>query len=976
MITIVKSAERAHRRQIFSMAASLTLTSVLAASLAAGTAVAQEEGAPQSTASGEVLEQVTVTGTRIRRDGYDAPTPVSVLGTEALEKMAVGNIATAVNRMPVFTGSVTNHNSGSTYSNDTGGANHLNLRGLGPTRTLVLLNGRRVVGSTIAGFSNNGGAVDINAFPNGLIERVEVVTGGASAVYGSDALAGVVNFILDTDYTGFKATLQGGITSHGDNGRQRASFTAGIPFADGRGHFLFSGEHAYEDSVVGKPRDWADHPYSILANPNYTSTNGQPEHLAVFDTGLSVATRGGLIVSCSTAPGTPCPLRGTQFLEGGTPAQFDFGPIISGVMMQGGDWQQSTLVQDVGLAVELKRDNLFTRASYDISDSATVFASLHRSITQVFNEQGPPDFHLGNITILSGNPFIPDPVQAEMTALGIPSFTMGTVNGDVQNIQLDSDRRFTRYVVGIEGELDAVGTDWLWDASYVRGTNEVIARTLSNRITANYTRAVDAVVDDGRVVCGVNADADPTNDDPACAPLNPMGFGVISQAAVDYAYGRGHMETLLEQDVVAVSATGEPFSSWAGPVSLAFGAAHRREAVSGWASALDEADSFLAGNYHASQGKYDVTEGYVETVVPLASDQPFAESLDINGAVRWTDYSTSGEVVTWKVGASWRPIEDVRFRLTRSRDIRAPNLGDLFLAGSTGRGTVTDPFNNNVETSIITTTTGNPNLEPEEADTTGIGVVLTPSFLPGFGASVDYYDIQIEGAISRIGSQDYVDRCFAGVTALCSFIGRDANGFINAVSVSPANILSQSTSGIDLDLKYTFPLSNISSNWDGDLSFRARATHVLSIESVDAGIAVEGAGTVGGVGLGTDLRAPDLRYLTSATYNNDPVAITLTMRGRSSAVYSHLAIECAPGACPASTPEHPTINNNYVDGITYFDLAFNYAFYGDGAEAFVVVQNALDEDPPAIPGCFYCGLGNDSYDRLGRLIRAGVRIEF
>ncbi len=958
-------------RYSFYLAACLTLGSGVGL-LTAGTAVAQDS-APQSDPT---LEEVTVTGTRIRRDGYDAPTPVSVLGTEAIEKMAVSNIATAVNRMPAFSGSVTNHNAGSTYSNDTGGANHLNLRGLAPIRTLVLLDGKRVVGSTVAGFDNNGGAVDINAFPNGLIERVEVVTGGASAVYGSDALAGVVNFILDKEYVGFKGVVQGGITSRGDNARQRASFTAGLPFADGRGHFLFSGEHAFEEGVAGKPRKWADRSYSILANPNYTPTNGEPEYLALFDTGLSVATPGGLILGCPTAPDTPCPLRGTQFVEGGMPTQFTFGPIISGIMMHGGDWRQSTLLQDTGLALELKRDNAFTRVSYEIGDSTTAYASLHYSLTQVFNQQGPSDFHLGNVTILSGNPFIPASVQEEMTALGIPSFTMGTTMGDAQNIQLDNDRRFARYVVGLDGEFEAAGSDWLWDASYVRGTNEITARTLSNRITANFNRAIDAVMDNGRVVCRVNADGDPTNDDPACIPLNPMGLGVTSQAALDYVYGRGYMETLMEQDVIAVSVTGEPFSSWAGPVSLAIGAEHRREEVSGWASPLDEADSFLAGNYHATQGKYDVTEGYFETVVPLVADGPFAETLDLNGAVRWTDYSTSGEVTTWKAGATWSPVSDVRFRVTRSRDIRAPNLGDLFLAGSTGRGSIIDPFNNNVETSIITTTHGNPNLQPEEADTTGIGVVLTPSFLPDFAASIDYYDIQIDGAISRLGSQDYVDRCFAGDTTLCSFIHRDGNGLINAVSVSPANILSQSTKGIDFDLRYTFPLSSIRSSWDGDLSFRARATRVLSLESVDAGIVVDGAGTLGGVGLGTDLRAPDLRYLGSVTYDNDPLAITLTVRGESSGVYSHLAIQCVPGQCPASTPERPTINHNHVDGVTYLDLAFNYRLFNDVAETFLVIQNALDEDPPLIPGCFYCGQGNADYDRLGRLIRAGVRFEF
>ncbi len=418
-------------------------------------------------------------------------------------------------------------------------------------------------------------------------------------------------------------------------------------------------------------------------------------------------------------------------------------------------------------------------------------------------------------------------------------------------------------------------------------------------------------------------------------------------------------------------------------MSLAFGAAHRREKVSGWASDLDEAQSFFAGNYHASFGKYDVTEGFLETVFPLAVDRSLAESLDLNGAVRWTDYSTSGEVVTWKLGATWAPVSDVRFRVTRSRDIRAPSLGDLFDAGTSGTGSVFDPFTNTSVT-LASRTTGNPNLEPEEADTTGIGVVFRPSFLPGFGASIDYYDIEIDGAIAALDDQEYVNRCFEGVTALCSAIHRDADGFIEQITVQPVNILSQSTSGLDLEMTYSFPLSSISSNWDGSLQLRALSTYVLSLETIDDQAVVDGVGVTmdpRGTGAGNALFAPELRYLLSATYDNYPFVATLTMRGIGSGVYSNTYIECTPGTCPASTPENPTINTNHIDAVKYFDLALNYTFYDDRAEAFLVAENLLDEDPPLIAGSrgagFYIGQHNRTlYDRLGRMLRVGVRFNF
>ncbi|HWV35325.1 MAG TPA: TonB-dependent receptor, partial [Thermomicrobiales bacterium] len=503
----------------------------------------------------------------------------------------------------------------------------------------------------------------------------------------------------------------------------------------------------------------------------------------------------------------------------------------------------------------------------------------------------------------------------------------------------------------------------------------------ANQVTANHRRAVDAVLDAtrGRIVCRVNADADPTNDDPACVPYNPMGTGVNSQAAIDYVTELGWANIILDQEVVAASARGEPFSTWADPVSVAFGVEHRRESVGGRASEIDEMNGFFAGNYHASHGKYDVTEGFIETLVPLAKDLPFARSLDFNGAVRYTEYSTSGDVVTWKAGLTYRPVDDVMFRVTRSRDIRAPHLGDLFNAGAAGTSNMFDPFTN-TSRQVITVVSGNPNLQPEEADTTGLGIVLTPSFLPGFAMSVDYYDIEITDAISSLPSQQYVLRCFEGQTALCGFIHRDADGFIELVNAQPANILAQNASGFDIEMSYDFPASSLISSLSGDFGLRAMATIVDTLETIDTTTVIDGAGQIGGFGiLGGNLHTPDLRYIAMATYSNGPASLTLSMRGTGSVVYNNAFVECT-SSCPPSTSTNPTIDNNHVDAVEYYDLAFNYKAFEDRAEFFVVVENFMDEDPPAIAGPrgdgFYSGQANVSYDRLGRIYRAGVRLSF
>jgi len=979
-------AVRAGKRCSLSMAVSRALGSAsvtllaLTASLAANTAFAQEATAPQEeqAASGETLGEVTVTGTRIVRDGYEAPTPVSVLGADQLAAMGTTTIADSVNRLPAFAGSVSPRSISSNIGTGTAGVNALNLRGLGANRTLVLLDGKRIVGSSL-GTGGNASAVDTNAMPSGLIERVEVVTGGASAVYGSDALAGVVNFVLDKKYTGIKGSVEGGITQAGDGDNYKLSLTTGTPFADGRGHLLFSGEYTDDEGVIGNNRSWADRSIQLMNNPNFNrNVGGQPQLLIVDNAGVANGTRGGLILGCPLTPGgassSACVLRGTEFVQGGEPINFNFGDLVSGPTMRGGDWERSRVDRTTSLALPLTRRNAFGRASYDITDNVTGFVELQYSHTKSHNVQVVPNLNNGGVIIKSGNPFIPASVQARMTALNIQQFELGTFNGDLPFLQGINIRELKRGVTGLEGNFELGGDTWNWDTYYTHSEQDIDSITPGNRINARYNAAVDAVISPvtGRVVC--------SNGDPTCIPYNAMGLGVNSSAAINYVTGTGRSNTLLKQDVVAASMSGEPFNTWAGPLSIAFGAEHRRESVSGSASALDEANSFFAGNYHATSGKYDVTEGFVETVIPLLKNVPFAETLDFNGAVRYTDYSTSGQVTTWKAGTTWQPIEDIRFRFTRSRDIRAPNLGELFNAGQSGTGNNVDPFLNQ-SYFMLSRTSGNINLKPEEADTTGIGFVLAPRFLPGFTMSVDYYKIEVEGAIASASTTNILNQCFAGNQLFCSFISRGTDGKVSLIAIQPANILGQEASGVDVDASYSIPLPV------GELRLRALASFVDTLETQDLVLGtVDGRGVNsadGGIGLGTALSSPKSRYLTSATYSLDPVAVTLTMRGVGSGVYNNAFIVCDTN-CPVQTvaeaAAHPTINSNSIDSVKYFDLSLNYKV-GALGEVYFVVENALNEDPPVVAGGrgagFYQGQSSSqNYDRIGRNYRTGLRFKF
>jgi len=979
------------------------LTSVSAVALAA--AVSSSAFAQQAEqvaqAATPTLDEIVVTGSRVVRDGYEAPTPVSVIGVEELNSMATANIADSINRLPALASSLSTRG-GSSTADMTGGINNLNLRGINPTRTLVLVDGKRIVGSTLAGFNNNGGAVDINTVPTGLVSRVDIVTGGASAAYGSDALAGVVNFVFDKEYTGVKGDIQGGISTYGDNENYKVELTVGVPFAGGKGHFLAYGENGFENGARREDRKWSEDNLAIAVNPAYAAGNGQPQYITMANFNPTTATYGGLITTCAAPAGSPaynlttnpCPLRGTQFLEGGTPAPYRFGT-ISGQVQTGGDGS-NRYDRISAIVTRLMRANTYFRASYDLADNVNAFAEFGWAYTLNRSADSVPQFQLGSLTVQQDNAFIPASVRATMVANGISSFTLGTtLVGQVPGFGNKNERTQRRYVAGVEGTFDAMETDWTWDAYYQRSTTHASVRTpddLQSGLGSNVFRgAIDAVVNpaNGQIVCRVNIDTNPANDLPGCVPFNVMGTNVNSSAAVDYVTDTGYALIYLQQDVAAFSINGSPFELWAGPVSVATGIEHRVEKVGGIASFKDINRHFFAGNFTASSGKYSVTEGFLETVIPLANDESWAKQLDLNAAVRATDYSTSGFVATWKVGATWKPIDDLTFRATRSRDIRAPNLGDLFLAGRSGTGTVLDKFNADRATVIVTRAAGcDPTagcfLTPEKADTTGLGIVFQPSFLPGFGASVDFFNIDIKDAIVTLGSQNYVDRCFAGETALCSYIERDATGAIAAVKVLPANVLSQTARGIDFETSYRFQLSDFVESWDGGITLRALASKYLKLETIDGAFSVDGAGVLadgaGGFASTGGMFAPDIKYLVSATYSGEAFSSTLTARGWNSGVYNNSVVVCTTG-CPASTVAVPTIGfENKVPGVVYIDLALNYKLMEGTTELFLVTENLFNKQPPIVgapPGnAFYSGLGNKQYDLVGRAFRLGARFKY
>lgn len=966
-------------------------------------APAQEPAAqPAPADEGEIL----VTGSRIRRDGYQNPTPLMVLSQKDIENTSpTNNIADFVNQMPQLAGSTKPANSRLNLSNGSAGINALSLRNLGEGRTLILLDGRRSVGSTIYGW------VDINTIPQALVERVEVVTGGASSAYGSDAVSGVVNFILNKKYEGLKIEADSGITTYGDGGNYSGSITGGKSFAGGRGHILLSANIAHQDGIysVGSDREWNHTGYVRIQDPAWTSTSTTPQYITTKrNIGASNSTPGGLITA--SAGGTVNALRGLYFGYGGAVNTFDYGSFAypaftraSGSsapsLVQNGSWQVNDSGTRIGLMPKDDRWGVFGRLSFEVADGVELFAEGSYNKQKVFFNAGP-NLSTGITYNTTGCTTVPVPITCNAFALqslgasrlaGVTSVTLATTAADLPFRAIDNERKVQRYVIGANGDFDAFGKAGHWEvyAQYGRSDlreqlrNIMNITRMNNATAAAYAPAGNARgYATGSIQCLINVDASTTNDDPACVPLNRMGIGVASADAIKYVLGDPYRDQVMEQFVAGTNWSVTPFATWAGDVSVSFGGEVRKEKIRGSVptqyqpivTTTGTTNIWSVGNYLPFTGEYSVKEAYLETVVPLGL------GLEFNGAVRATDYSNSGYVTTWKLGATWAPIPDIRFRVTRSRDIRAPNLNELYQAGTANSDSVRNPvytqdgLHGPATYGYSGLTTGNPNLRPEVANSWNIGAVLSPRFVPGFTFSADYFRINVGDAIDSISAQEIVNRCYGdGNQAYCAAITTDPTRSTPTapyllIRSQPFNFVSKLVRGIDFDASYRIPLGAASS-----FSLKGVATRYIENRSdtgIAGSVAVNTVGANGGQG-----STPTWIFRGSATYETDTFSATVTGRGVSAGKYSASGIECTTG-CPVSTTNFPTYDNNHVSGLFYMDLNLTQTvpFGANKAQFFVNVTNVFNRWPLLVPET---GLAaNSTYsDMLGRQFRVGFRIE-
>ncbi len=913
------------------------------ATLTGPTQPGQDASVPQGS-------EIIVTGSRLG-EGFTAPTPLTVVGQEQVQDRAIASVAELNYEVPQLR---INQNIG--RSSEPVGQNQLDLRALGSARTLVLLDGRRMAATSPFG------GIDSNVFPVALLSSVEVVTGGASAAYGSDAVAGVINFGLVKDFEGFKLDASYGVSRYGDYNRPVISAAAGTSLMDNRLHVEVAGDfYRNTGQTRAATRKWARGRPIMFANPNYTPTNGQTKNYIAYDAGL-MASFGGLItgVNADTNPGNGADvLRGIQFGANGSVDPFNYGSIQNSTWMLGGDG--ASVEDDGNLLPHITRYSGYGRMSYDVSNSVSAWADLLYSRVEVTSDLAP-NYDLGSsaLTIYSDNAYLPTSVRNTMLANGISSFRLSRVNLEDGFSENNSSTEVLRYAAGLEGSF---GDGWNWDFFVQRSDNHFYQESVNNRNQAKWRAGVDAVIDPatGRPACRVNVDSNPANNMPGCAPIDVFGPGSINGAALDWYRGTSFYDSHMTQNVVGLNLRGRPFSTWAGDVSVAVGAEYRREEIDSVSDPVSMASGWRSINQQPFSGDLTVKEAYLETAIPLLDHSSVGYNLEFNGAIRYADYSSSGGVTTWKVGLNYSPIQDIRFRGTISRDIRAANINELYSGQNQVINTLNDPRSTAPAPAyfVLQLTGGNPNLDPEKGDTKAVGVVISPSFIPGLDLSIDYYNIKIDNAITSVPPQTIVNNCFVqNISQFCSLIAVDSTtNLISSVQATIVNAQTIKTSGIDFEMSYRRPIGS------GTLGTRLLVNYVNDLSLTASGVSTDYVGD-----LATDYSGqPRWKANFDLTWRDGPLKLGAYVRYIGGGKYRSYYIDDV---------DLPADENN-VSGQTYVDISGSYRVT-DWLEIYGKVDNLFDRDPPILPNAIVqpTVANSQMFDKIGRYYVGGVRMRF
>ncbi len=931
---------------------------------------------------------IVVTGSRIRRPDLESASPVAVVGSEQIQAQGIINTQDLLTKLPQV-GIPGLSRTNSNFFTTGNGVATINLRNLGDSRTLVLVNGRRFVPG-VAGTS----IVDVNNIPADFVDRIEVLTGGASSVYGSDAIAGVVNYVLKTDMEGLVVRAQSGLTDEGDTGNYNASITGGTRFG-------------------------ADRQGSVIANFTYSKDEGLfSRKRAISAEDCSAAGCGPQSYSSYAAQGrfqflNPANADGFATNQGGFASNlFTFNPdnsVVTG--FPSGYGFNRNAVRRISTPIERYLGSL--NAQYEFGPAATVFLestyAKTKSSSQIEALALDSDLDVG-VGYGIDNPFIPTAIRQQIIARNsdgiagndVTSIAFRRRQNEVFSRSNTNDRETFRVAAGVRGDI---GAKWNYELTGVYG--QLKDNTASQDIDiSRYAQALDAVTDaSGTIVC-----RDPAARAAGCAPINLFGYNTASAAASQYVQAAEARAVAIKntQFVVTGNVSGALFALPYGDVKASVGGEYRREKSTEDWDTLTNAGLNSGNQTPDTIGKFNVKEVFGEVDVPLLNGLRFAESLSLQGAARYSDYSTIGTVFSWNAGAQYSPVRGLRFRGLYSVANRAPNIGELFSSASETFPSVQDPCNGVTASSggtygaacraipaiaaavanggtfsyalsdiqsINGFNGGNRALSEEKGKTLTLGVVIAPDQLRGFSLTVDYFDIRLDNAIGIVPRATSIQQCLiTGGSQFCNNVIRNATGRIQTVNAQNINIAATKTRGIDATARYGRALGLVS---DDRLDLSVQYTHTLRYDTQSDPSAPVYSG-VGNIEYGGVFRD---KVNATATYGAGPFSVNWTT--------TYLS------------PLTDTVRDEFVETVAAQDLSDEIAghneissrFYHDiqlrarvgdrqGMELFFGVNNLFDRKPPKLEDTVFYGTTTgtttaaDIYDPIGRRFYAGAQIRF
>jgi len=933
----------------------------IAVQVALGLAIAGHAQAQQTEETGKV-ERIEVTGSKIKRIGEIAPTPVTVITGDGLVDAGVVNVGDLLHKLPsTAVGSAPETTNNTIFAS---GLNNTDLRGLGSNRTLVLVNGRRFVAG-----APGSSAVDLNNIPTAMIERMEITTGGASAVYGSDAIAGVVNIITKKNFDGATVDFSGTRPTQSGGEENYMSLTLGNEV--GKASFVTNLSWAQQKQIRYLDRDYLRDAPIAVQNPAYDRNDPNSPLRVLWGYGQQVL--------ASYAPAGTFVSGGKRytFNDNGQVRLMELGtalPALVGGRVDRLGGEGYSFAENGFLRTPLDRIGLMSSMNYAINDDHNMSMEFNLTRTEAYGESSPAFI---NFAVTADNGMLtPEASTLIRNANAAGRVTVGYLAKDFGNRKYSQERTLARVSLGFDG---ALSDSWSYDVYGSLGHVQADTQWFGEMFYDRFLSAVDVE----KTASGALQCRSESARDQGCLPLNVFGRGIYSQDAYNWVSTDAIRRSSIEQQVLSATVSGDVFELPAGYVTSAFTAEYRKEGAKTLPDPAMRAGLLFNNSSQPLDGEFDVNELSAEFSVPLLAELPFIQSMTFESAFRTMDYSTSGRDNAWKLGLNWEVNDELRIRLNRAKSVRAPNIGELYnppgqtfrslsdpcavsqrpglnpkyrdaiLANCAAQGVPTnfepsDEWKGATRPGFIV---GNTDLKNETANDITAGFVYTPKFLEGLGVTVDYWKFDVDDVINTFSGPDVVKYCHQSSSLdnpYCPLLTRDpVTKEITNYYEKGVNSATRKVAGVDTELSYRFETEF------GNFNMRLISTYMSEYETNPTGFAEDLIVDIG------EVEQPRWKHRMTTEYSYGDFSSVLTVNHRHHTVQSR-----------DWTPNQN--NYNDVPSYTTFDLTTRYDITEKLQGRFGVL-NMFDRNPPRLPSVYNNGY---AFEMIGRRVTAGVSYSF